>query len=71
MQSKDRPDLSDSKLPKTQSVVMADIHSDLTRIKLLKTLLIHCTTHHAFPRPEILLEPLIHHVCYHEMYQQR
>ena len=55
----------------TIGVAMADIHSDLTRIKLLKTLLIHCTTHHAFPRPEILLEPLIHHVCYHEMYQQR
>ena len=33
---------------KVGTVVMADMHSDLAWIKLLKTRLIHCTTHHAF-----------------------
>ena len=36
------------------TVVMANILSDLTRIKLLKTRLILCTTRHAFSQHEIL-----------------
>ena len=55
----------------TKTVVMAHIHSDLTRIELLKTLLIHSTTRHAFPQPEISSEPIVHHVYYHEMSQQQ
>ena len=54
-----------------QTGCLTDKHSDLTWIKLLKTVLIHCTTRHAFSQPKILFEPIVNHVYYHEMSQQQ